>query len=359
MPNRLRTLAFLATAWLLGCSVPFADIDLRFNTSGELTPVAVDADPVFSTEPLLDAIPGKIRSHAPTITAFSDGELLAAWYSYTGPDELDGSAIYAARRPAGATKWEPPILLIDRPQGDGNPVLFSEGDNVWLFQAVVPGGWSTSHIEVQRSSDRGRTWSSPRVVSASLGANVRFPPVRLNDGKLLLPAYDDLLQRALFFVSADAETWELRSALATAPPNQCMQPSVVVLADGRVLVVLRNTGQGWLWVTASDDNGRSWSKPADSGFPNPASPASLLRLSNGHLALVYNDSRTSRRPLSVTISADEGVTWLPARVLVDGPGHYAYPAAVQTPDDLIHVVYSHNRDRIQHLTVNEAWIVGK
>jgi predicted neuraminidase len=353
-----RAPALLGAICLLGCASPFADIDVRFNTGGDPIPVATGADPVFVSAPLFETIPGKIGSHAPTLTAFPDGELLAAWYSYSGPGELDGSAIYLARRTAGANRWETPTLHIDRPQGDGNPVLYSEGDAVWLFQAVVPGGWSTSHIEVQRSSDRGHTWSSPRIVNAPLGANVRFPPVRLGDGKLLLPAYDDLLQRALFLVSADGEAWSRRSILATPPPHQAIQPSAVMLDGGRLLVVLRNTGQGWLWVSASDDGGRSWSAPADSGFPNPAAPAALLRLSNGHLALVFDDSRTARRPLSITISADDGVTWYSARVLVDGLGQYAYPAAVQTPDGRIHIVYSHNRDRIQHLTLNEAWIVA-
>lgn len=343
--------------WPLPVQRPSA-AELGFNIGGAVTPITTGGEPVFNTQPVFDSIPGKVGSHAPTLTAFPDGELLAAWYSYAGPNELDGAAIYTARRPAGAAQWETPALHIDRPEGDGNPVLYSEGDAIWLFQAVVPGGWSTARIEVQRSADRGRTWSPPRALDGPLGANVRFPPVRTADGALLLPAYDDLLQRSLFFASADGDTWTLRSAVATDAPYQTLQPSVVVLGSGRLLAVMRNRGSGWLWVTVSDDNGQSWAPPADAGFPNPASASALLRLADGHLILVYNDSNTSRRPLSITISADEGATWYPPRVLVDGDGAYAYPSAAQTPDGLIHVVYSHNRERIQHVTLNEAWIVA-
>jgi predicted neuraminidase len=121
---------------------------------------------------------------------------------------------------------------------------------------------------------------------------------------------------------------------------------------------MRNGGHGWLWVTASDDGGHSWQAPADSGFPNPGSATALLGFADGHLLLIYNDSNVARRPLSASISGDEGVTWYPPRVLVDGDGAYAYPAAVQTPDGLIHVVYSHNRERVVQVTLNEAWIVG-
>ena len=354
-PVVLFGLALVVVPLLAGCPAPPAGITLEFNVGGDPTPIVTHDEPVFVSEPIFDSIAGKVGSHAPTITAFPDGELLAAWYSYSGPGELAGSAIYTARRrPGGA--WEPPELHIDRPEGDGNPVLYSEGDAVWLFQAVVPGGWSTSHIEMQRSSDRGRTWSSPRVVSGALGTNVRFPPVRLTDGTLLLPAYDDLVTRSLFFASTDGEHWVQRAALVTNVPHQNLQPSVVVLENGRLLAVLRNGGGGWLWVTASDDDGRSWAAPADSGFPNPGSAAALLRLSSGHLILVYNDSNTNRRPLSVTISGDEGTTWYPPRVLADGEGNYAYPATVESPDGLIHIVYSHDREHIQHITLNEAWI---
>jgi predicted neuraminidase len=356
------TLALLPLVALGGCPPPssrFAhDLAFDFNVGGRPTAIIVDATPVFTNQPIFESVPGKVASHAPTVTAFPDGELLAAWYSYGAQGELDGSAIYTARRLPTEDKWEPATLHIDRPEADGNPVLYSEADAVWFFQAVAPDGWSTAHIEMQRSPDRGHTWTAPRALGGPLGSNARFPPVRLADGTLLLPAYDDLLQRALFFASADGNDWTLRSALATAPPFRCIQPSVVELGGGRLLAIMRNTGRGWLWVTASDDGGLTWASPRDSGFPNPASATALLRLAGGHLILIYNDSNTDRHPLSITISGDEGVTWYPPRALVDGDGAYAYPAAVQTPDGLIQIVYSHNRERIGHITLNEAWIVA-
>lgn len=357
----LPLLALLSLLSLGGCPhperPPRADaIGLRFNVGGVPTPIVTTETPAFRTEPVFESIPGKSGSHAPALTAFADGELLAAWYSYSGPGELDGAAIYTARCAAGGG-WTPPELLIARRESVGNPVLYSECNTVWLFHAVVSGsGWSTAHIEVQQSSDRGQTWSAARVVDGRLGSNVRFPPVRVADDTLLLPAYDDLLPRSLFYSPADAESWSLRSVLATEAGHANIQPSVVALADGRLLAIMRNAGHGWLWVAASDDGGRSWTTPADSGFPNPASPAVLLRLTNGHLVLVYNDSNTDRHPLSITVSADDGATWYPARILIDAEGAYAYPAVIQAPDGLIHIVYSHDRQRIQHISLNEAWI---
>lgn len=342
-----------------GCQLGFPafnGIDLVFNET-VVASVVADETPCLEVAPIFDDIPGRMGHHAAAITAFPDGEMLAAWYSYTGPHELDGSAIFMSRRGPGDAAWEMPWQHIDRFVGDANPVLYSEGEEAWLFQAVVPFGWSTAHVEVQRSHDRGRSWQEPRVVQGPLGMNVRHPPVRTSEGDLLLPAYDDLFKRALFLASADGETWTLRSAVYTAAPDSSIQPSIAVADGVRLLAVMRNNGRGWLWVTASDDNGRSWSFPQDSGFANPDSSAKLLRLSDGVLVLVFNDSPSERRPLSVSLSADGGRRWSLPKTLADGDSTYDYPAAVQTSDGRIHVLYTQGRETIRHAAFNAAWVL--
>src|SRR5262249_15120765 len=191
-----------------------------------------------------------------------------------------------------------------------NPVLYSEGESVWMFFAVVPIGWSTGHIEMQHSTDGGSTWSHALGIAAPIGANVRCPPVRLKQGDLLLPAYEDLFYRSVFLVSKDTKKWDLLPIVSSPDDaERPIQPSVVQLDSGRLLAVMRNTGRNFLWVMASDDDGKTWSQPSDSGFPNPASSAALFKLANGHIILVFNDSPTDRRPLTVALSEDEGRTW--------------------------------------------------
>lgn len=107
----------------------------------------------------------------------------------------------------------------------------------------------------------------------------------------------------------------------------------------------------------SDNAGKSWSAPQDSGFPNPGSAAQILRLAGGNLVLIFNDSAEYRHPLSIALSGDEGRTWPYKKILVDGEGAYSYPTAVQSPDGRIHLLYSYNRERINHIILNEAWII--
>lgn len=329
-----------------------ASIDFNVGVAA-LSPGA--EPPRFAARAVFDEIPGKAGSHAPTIAVLPDGELLCAWFSYNGPGELTGSAIYMARRPPGAATWASPVLHGDRTEGGGNPVLYAEGENVWLFHATAPFGWSTANVFVQRSSDGGKTWSAAQTLGAFMGTNVRFPPIRLNDGTLLLPAYSDLIPRAEFYVSSDGDRWAQRSVVAPVPA--ALQPSVVELPEGRLLAVMRNLSKGWLWVAASDDAGRTWTPPRDSGFPNPGSAAALARLESGRLILVFNDHAVERRDLSIALSSDEGATWTPPRVLVANDGELAYPSVAQSPDGVVHVVYSHDRRRIGHIEFNEAWIL--
>ncbi len=360
--GRLRRGAGPCLAVLLtGCGglLPPVDEDLVLSFNVEAgRPVPVEGGPVFEMTDLFDAVPGRTGSHAPTIAALNDGELLAAWYSYTGPHELDGSALYTARRPLGG-RWSEPELHLDRPGGEGNPVLYAEGDRVWMFQAVVPHRWSSARVELQRSDDRGRTWTAPQVVSDRVGSNVRFPPVRTRDGTLLLPAYDELVRQSLFYESLDGENWRLRSWIRTDEPQANGQPSIARLSDGRLLAVMRNFGAGWLWVAASDDDGRSWSRPVDARLAHPNAPAALLGLGGDRLLLVFNDSPSERIRLTAALSADGGRSWPHRRVLAEGPGPVAYPAAARSPDGMIHVLWSQQRLTIRHAAFNEAWMVAE
>ena len=351
--------ALLATlpgcAWLVSTAFD-ADASLDFN-AGRAAPAAPSEAPLFLQRPIFAAIDGKAGSHAPTLVALDSGELLAAWYSYGGPHELDGAEIFTARLTPGAENWSDPWRVVRAPPDVGNPVLAVVDGRLALFHAVVPGGWSAARVAQRESTDGGRTWSAPRDIALEPGSNVRSPPVPVQGG-WVLPAYDDLFLRSMFLFSKDGRTWQPRSAIALASPHEAIQPSLAPLSDGRLLAVMRNVGGGFLWAAASNDDGRTWTRPIDAGFPNPASPAALLRLASGRLALVFNDSDSERRPLSIALSPDDGLTWTHPVALIDGDGSYAYPSLIQTSDGLLHVAYSHDRAFIGHITLNEAWVAA-
>lgn len=351
---------------LLGCVHLWSPIDpelgLCFNE-----PIGPETTPRPAGRPhhvdtlVVENIPGRQGHHGATVIALPNGDLLAAWYSAAGPNELDGAAIFLARRPAHATQWEAPYPLPDATTRSANPVLHRAGDEIWLFYASVPIlGWSNARIEQRISTDGGGTWSESFSVCAITGANVRYPPVEMGPDGWLLGAYDDLWKSSLFLHSPDGRTWSLRASLSTGSEPACIQPSVVRLSTGRLLAVMRNAGGTWLWVTASADQGRTWSAPRDSGLPNPSSATALVRGEDGTLFLIYNDSRTARSHLTVAWSPDEGCTWPARRLLRPAEEINAYPSAIGAADGMVHVVFTRGleHEAIVHAEFNAAWIAS-
>ena len=119
------------------------------------------------------------------------------------------------------------------------------------------------------------------------------------------------------------------------------------------------TTDGWLVRAESRDGGRTWSKGKETQFPNPNAATDFIKLANGHLMLVYNDSMNDRTPLTVAISTDNDKTYPYRRNILTGRGPYAYPSAIQTRDGKIHVIFtSHSRTVINHAVFEESVILS-
>jgi predicted neuraminidase len=143
-----------------------------------------------------------------------------------------------------------------------------------------------------------------------------------------------------------------------------IQPAAVEVEPNHLLAFCRRGGDyagrpdGWLVRTESRDGGRTWSEGANSEFPNPNAAVDFIKLRNGHLLLVFNDSFTNRTPLTVAISTDNAKTFPYRRNIAEGPGDFGYPTAVQTRDEKIHVVYtSDERTVVRHAVFAEAAIL--
>jgi predicted neuraminidase len=145
-----------------------------------------------------------------------------------------------------------------------------------------------------------------------------------------------------------------------------LQPSAIQVSDDYLIAYSRRgggyTGQedGWLVRSESRDGGSTWSEGKDSPFPNPNAATDFIKLQNGHLLLVYNDSKLERMPLTVSISTDTDKSYPYKRNIVDKRQDTAtYPFAIQTKDGKIHVLYtSESRTVINHAVFDENAILG-
>jgi len=324
---------------------------------------AAAAEKPFYQESLVFPIGGAVfkSCHGSTLEALPNGDIIAAWYG-GDYERAHNVAIYAARLKKGESKWSDVWLVHDVPKlSEGNPVLWLAPDKktLWLFYVtIMKETWNDARMFYKKSLDEGKTWSEPVTLIEQLGMMTRNKPLVLKSGEILLPIYNETIFDSQFIISDDGgATWE-RSAVLRAPGG-IIQPSAVQLDDGSILTVMRTGSKnGLAWWARSKSKGNKWSKPYTTDIHNPGSAADMVRLPNGHIALVYNDSPTDRNPLTVAISTDEGKTWAYKRDIERAPsGSFAYPAVIATPDGIIHVTYSYARDSIKYAAFNEAWVM--
>jgi predicted neuraminidase len=335
---------------------------------------APGADPLRGAEIRLERIfgpetpTGKYK-HPACVEELRGGDLYLVFHGGAG-EYAEGTAVYGSRRERGREDWSPPRAIASNPfHSLGNAVVWQAPEGtVWLFFVTRHGDtWSTSRISAKVSRDGARTWSDSSALTFEAGTMVRGRPIVLDDGDYLLPVYHETgsdpelvpPDSTSFFLRYDVkrkrwlETGRIRSRIGN------IQPAVVQIAGGRLIAYCRRGGDyqprpdGWLVRAESGDGGRTWSEGKESGFPNPNAAVDFIKLRNGHLALFYNDSMNERTPLAVAISADQGTTFPCRRNVVEGPGDFAYPSAIQTADGRLLVVFTSEERTVINLAVFE------
>jgi predicted neuraminidase len=303
-------------------------------------------------------------SHSSSVIELGNGDLLCSWFAGSQEAAKDVAVVHS-RKAAGAEVWTKPAVLADDPtRPEGNSVLFhAPNGRIWLFYATMYGHdeWDTCKVKCKWSDDKGQTWSEPVILRDELGYLPRNHPIVLDNGDWLLPIYDERTWTSLMMISTDrGRTWfDSEEIVAPGHPGN-IQPTVVQLADGSLLALMRRGGPPpVLWASRSYDRGRTWSEPINSSLPNPNAAAEMVRLANGHLVLAFNNVTHDRNLLTLAVSTDEGKTWPYKRDLENhDTGEFSYPSIIQARDGAIHVTYTYNRVNIKHAALNEEWIMA-
>lgn len=326
--------------------------------------VVAPVSPVVASEFIYASAPYP-QAHASTIVELADGTLAAAWFGGTHEGARD-VAIWFAQR--GARGWDTPVAVArDAAHPTWNPVLFqAPGGPMHLYYKVGPNPREWWGMEIT-SRDGGRSWSAPRRLPAGVLGPIKNKPVVLPDGTWLSPSSreDGTAETNRWYLRMErstdrGRTWTALPEIMSPTGIEAIQPSVLVHRGGPLQLVAR-TRQGTVAMSWSDDGGKSWWPLAATDLPNPNSGTDAVTPADGRQLIVYNPTghnpRTpgsgDRFPLAVALS-DDGVHWRRAATLESRPvpDGYAYPAVIQTRDGLVHVTYTHNRTRIRHVVLD-------
>jgi len=307
--------------------------------------------------------------HASAVAWLPDGSIAAVWYHGEYEKSLDSRVVWS-RKPAGSMEWTWPEVLYDDPDhSDGNPTLWvHENGTLYVFLSVIVGeGWDDAQIRMLKSEDLGATWSAAVTLREAPCWNVRHRPVRLANGDLLLPLYNDCVTLPTFLRSHDDfATWESQ---ADPPAPQYLldhlsqeQPALIVSAGGTVVAITRDgSARNRIHRMESHDHGWTWTPSEPLDLPNSGTSVDQARLLDGHTVIVFNNDPDRRFPLSAALSLDDSRTVVAIRDLdAECPYEgcsFAYPFVAQDPTDgTIWVTYTYDRRTIGWVRFNEAWL---
>jgi predicted neuraminidase len=291
--------------------------------------------------------------HAATVCEISGG-LLAAFFGGTDEGENDVGIWTSRQRDA---RWQPPVLVAEGLDFSGrrlpcwNPVLVPLPDQrLWLFYKVGPSPQSWWGM-LKESTDGGVSWTAPRRLPEGILGPVRNKPVWLGS-RLLSGASTEHAGWRVHMEWTDhlGQTWSRTPALHTAERWGLIQPTLLKHSRDRVQILCRSQ-QGRIVQLWSSDRGATWTDPEPVDLPNPNSGIDAVTLSDGRQLLVYNHTERGRSPLNVALS-DDGRAWNKLWTLEEEPGEFSYPAVIQTQSGTVEILYTWNRRRIRHVTLD-------
>lgn len=302
--------------------------------------------------------------HASTLVEVSSGKLLSAWFGGTAEGNRDVK-IWASDFD-GKVWSEPRMIASEAGQPCWNPVLFFAGKELVLNYKAGPSPMTWTGYQ-KRSSDGGKTWSDPVLLSAGSYGPIKDKPILLSDGSLLAGTSVESHRAWCSWVerSTDgAKTW-MRYGPIDVPErrNNLIQPTLLEVEPRHVIALCRARGIGYICMAESKDAGLTWgpARPLDkkpNELPNPNSGIDSVRTEKGDCFLIYNHTAVGRFPLNLAWSGDQGKTWKKVLTLEEQLGEFSYPAIIQGSDGQLHMTYTWNRKHIKYVAHDPAKLRG-
>ena len=296
-------------------------------------------------------------SHASTVVQLKSGDLMAAWFGGTAEGKPD-VAIWGATRTAQG--WSKPRELVRELNIPcWNPVLFySEDGRLWLYYKFGPNPSSWTGAR-RWSADNGRTWSAIEHLPAGILGPVREKPLVEVNGHIVSGSSVESYHAWAAWIERstdDGKTW-VKHGPVVGPPvatpanadgtNGIIQPVLIEIKPGHLRLYARATENIGHIVTAdSADDGETWSATHALALLNPNSGIDAVKLRDGRVVMIYNDTSHGRTPLNLAISKD-GEHFRNFATLESAPGEYSYPALIQQRNGSLAATYTWQRTRIR------------
>ncbi len=320
-----------------------------------------------STPDKLDKKKGGVNQH--NYLVHHNGQFWAMWSDGPGIEDRVGQRVKFATSPDGL-KWSEPKYLTPIPPNsapdsshygtrtDKGMRYISrgfwkrDGELLALASLDEAAGFFGPSLELHAFRVKGDgSWEDAGVVYKNAINN--FPPLMLRTGDWMMSRrmYDYKTTGVHFLVGGvkSLGDWQSIPVLGTASELKAEEPDWWILPDNNLAAVFRdNRRSGFLYRAFSTDDGRTWSKPVKTNFPDATSKISGLRLSDGRYVLVSNPNPKKRDPLTLSISPD-GLVFTKMLYLV-GERHIDYPHVIEHEGHL-YIAFAGGKQSVEVLKV--------
>ncbi len=279
-----------------------------------------------------------------------NGRFWIMWSDGPGVEDRVGQVVKYATSEDGLN-WTKPQLLTPYPDGSGpgSPNYNTRTEDglrwiargFWVYQGDIlaltsldeADGFFGKSLELRafRWDRKSEKWLDHGLILDNAINN--FPPKRLPTGEWLMSRRTyNYKEKGVDFVVGGVDSfddWESFPVLGTNAELSAEEPYWWILPNGKELMALfrDNRRSGYLYRSFSIDNGRTWSRPVQTNFPDARSKFHGIRLSDGRYVLISNPNPAKRDPLALSISKD-GMVFEQMGYLVGGR-HIDYPHVME------------------------------
>lgn len=340
----------------------------------------------------------------PWIVQAPNGDLLCNWLTGSDNEPSTDNCTVMIRSTDNGKTWSAPEMLVPTSEkGNGSAWIFNIGESLVMFAATWPLEYKYTvwNFERKESFDNGKTWGEAKpvqIIDKEGYSAVLSQLIRKADGQNLF-CIGTFLQRKEHLKASveslvhakseeEAENMPPMKAGETYPtvfarckhgcaaaitndklnsfqvlgvvdnrPLGLIEPSIIELKSGRLVMLMRAEWGGFLWRSDSDDGGKTWCDAYCTDIPNPSTMAKLIRVPDGRIVLIHNNScgvvgqkPKNRDPLSIWVSNDEMESWYIKEDIATG-GSLAYPHPMIRDDGKLVFVYDFDRRTVRYVEV--------
>lgn len=230
--------------------------------------------------------------------------------------------------------WTKIKRIVDYPLGesasDPSMVVDIETNDVFLFYNYMDldNAKNVYRFMFIKSSDHGENWSLPIEITSDIikkGWEKDFMFITSGRGTqtkdgTLLHCLVNLNKGTHVFGSKDhGKTW----FLFDSPLQPGDESKIIELSNGDWLVNSRVNSNGSRFTHISNDKGINWTSFKNTDLPDPGCNASLLKYDQKILMFTNAFDSKNRTNLSLSISEDQGKTWVKNKTIYNGESAYS------------------------------------